>query len=131
MRSHVCDHQGRPTRCTRARTRRRHPDRLHPRPARGNQLVDGGADHIIGYGVVHVPEARRLFREMSVEENLELECIIANLERERALMEARETLTDQRILDEVAAMEAPAWRYVEPEVEPLRTITATPWWFIE
>lgn len=27
-------------------------------------------DKIIGHGVVHVPEARRLFREMSVEENL-------------------------------------------------------------
>jgi branched-chain amino acid transport system ATP-binding protein len=28
------------------------------------------SDKVIGYGVVHVPEARRLFREMSVEENL-------------------------------------------------------------
>jgi branched-chain amino acid transport system ATP-binding protein len=28
------------------------------------------ADKIIGHGVVHVPEARRLFREMTVEENL-------------------------------------------------------------
>ena len=28
------------------------------------------ADKIIQHGVVHVPEARRLFREMSVEENL-------------------------------------------------------------
>lgn len=27
-------------------------------------------DKVIGHGVVHVPEARRLFREMSVEENL-------------------------------------------------------------
>jgi branched-chain amino acid transport system ATP-binding protein len=36
----------------------------------GIRLDQAPADHIIGYGVVHVPEARRLFREMSVEENL-------------------------------------------------------------
>ena len=36
----------------------------------GVRLDQAPADRIIGYGVVHVPEARRLFREMSVEENL-------------------------------------------------------------
>ncbi len=36
----------------------------------GNRLDLEPADRIVGYGVVHVPEARRLFREMSVEENL-------------------------------------------------------------
>ncbi len=46
------------------------------RPRSGSIMFDGvhldrsPADRIIGYGVVHVPEARRLFREMSVEENL-------------------------------------------------------------
>jgi branched-chain amino acid transport system ATP-binding protein len=46
------------------------------RPQRGTiqfggiRLDQAPADRIIGYGVVHVPEARRLFREMSVEENL-------------------------------------------------------------
>ncbi len=46
------------------------------RPRSGSIVFDGvhldqsPADRIIGYGVVHVPEARRLFREMSVEENL-------------------------------------------------------------
>lgn len=36
----------------------------------GIRLDQAPADKIIGFGVVHVPEARRLFREMSVEENL-------------------------------------------------------------
>lgn len=36
----------------------------------GVRLDQSPADRIIGHGVVHVPEARRLFREMSVEENL-------------------------------------------------------------
>jgi branched-chain amino acid transport system ATP-binding protein len=36
----------------------------------GIRLDQAPADRIIGHGVVHVPEARRLFREMSVEENL-------------------------------------------------------------
>jgi branched-chain amino acid transport system ATP-binding protein len=36
----------------------------------GIRLDQAPANHTIGYGVVHVPEARRLFREMSVEENL-------------------------------------------------------------
>ncbi len=36
----------------------------------GVRLDQVPADQIVGYGVIHVPEARRLFREMSVEENL-------------------------------------------------------------
>lgn len=46
------------------------------RPRRGTIEFDGlrldqtPADRIIGSGVVHVPEARRLFVDMSVEENL-------------------------------------------------------------
>ena len=46
------------------------------RPRRGTIAFDGirldtvPADEVIGHGVVHVPEARRLFRDMTVEENL-------------------------------------------------------------
>ena len=46
------------------------------RPRKGSIDFDGvrldqlPPDKVIGHGVVHVPEARRLFREMSVEENL-------------------------------------------------------------
>jgi len=46
------------------------------KPRRGSIEFDGvrldqlSPDKVIGQGVVHVPEARRLFREMSVEENL-------------------------------------------------------------
>jgi len=36
----------------------------------GVRLDELSPDKVIGQGVVHVPEARRLFREMSVEENL-------------------------------------------------------------
>jgi branched-chain amino acid transport system ATP-binding protein len=45
-------------------------------PKKGSIEFDGvrldqlSPDKVIGQGVVHVPEARRLFREMSVEENL-------------------------------------------------------------
>jgi branched-chain amino acid transport system ATP-binding protein len=46
------------------------------KPRKGSLEFDGvrldhlPPDKVIGKGVVHVPEARRLFREMSVEENL-------------------------------------------------------------
>ena len=46
------------------------------KPRKGSIEFDGvrldqlPPDRVIGHGVVHVPEARRLFREMSVEENL-------------------------------------------------------------
>jgi branched-chain amino acid transport system ATP-binding protein len=46
------------------------------KPANGHVTFGGvrldtlSPDKVIGQGVVHVPEARRLFREMSVEENL-------------------------------------------------------------
>jgi branched-chain amino acid transport system ATP-binding protein len=46
------------------------------KPRKGSVEFDGvrldllSPDKVIGQGVVHVPEARRLFREMSVEENL-------------------------------------------------------------
>jgi len=46
------------------------------KPKKGTIEFDGvrldqlSPDKVIGQGVVHVPEARRLFREMSVEENL-------------------------------------------------------------
>jgi branched-chain amino acid transport system ATP-binding protein len=46
------------------------------KPRKGSVEFDGvrldqlPPDRVIGQGVVHVPEARRLFREMSVEENL-------------------------------------------------------------
>ncbi|GAB4228589.1 MAG: ABC transporter ATP-binding protein [Deltaproteobacteria bacterium] len=47
---------------------------LHP--AKGSVTFEGvrldtlSPDKVIGHGLVHVPEARRLFREMTVEENL-------------------------------------------------------------
>jgi branched-chain amino acid transport system ATP-binding protein len=46
------------------------------KPKKGTIEFDGvrldqlSPDKVIGQGIVHVPEARRLFREMSVEENL-------------------------------------------------------------
>ena len=46
------------------------------KPRKGSVEFDGvrldliSPDKVIGQGVVHVPESRRLFREMSVEENL-------------------------------------------------------------
>ncbi len=46
------------------------------KPRKGSIEFDGvrldqlSPDRVIGQGIVHVPEARRLFREMSVEENL-------------------------------------------------------------
>ena len=46
------------------------------KPRKGSIEFDGvrldllSPDRVIGQGVVHVPEARRLFRQMSVEENL-------------------------------------------------------------
>ncbi len=42
------------------------------------------ADKVIGHGVVHVPEARRLFREMSVEENLVMGSLAPEAKRKRA-----------------------------------------------
>jgi branched-chain amino acid transport system ATP-binding protein len=54
------------------------------KPRKGSIEFDGvrldqlSPDRVIGQGVVHVPEARRLFREMSVEENL----IMGSLSRE-------------------------------------------------
>jgi len=41
-------------------------------------------DKVIGYGVVHVPEARRLFREMTVEENLVMGSLAPEAKRKRA-----------------------------------------------
>jgi branched-chain amino acid transport system ATP-binding protein len=40
-------------------------------------------DKVIGQGVVHVPEARRLFREMSVEENLIMGSLAPEAKRKR------------------------------------------------
>ncbi len=42
------------------------------------------ADKVIRHGVVHVPEARRLFREMSVEENLVMGSLAPEARRKRA-----------------------------------------------
>ncbi|MEW6720044.1 MAG: ABC transporter ATP-binding protein [Thermodesulfobacteriota bacterium] len=41
-------------------------------------------DKVIGQGVVHVPEARRLFREMTVEENLVMGSLAPEAKRRRA-----------------------------------------------
>jgi branched-chain amino acid transport system ATP-binding protein len=63
------------------------------RPAAGEILFEGERldllppDRVIDRGVVHVPEARRLFREMTVEENL----VMGSLRKE-AKRRRRETL---------------------------------------
>lgn len=50
----------------------------------GVRLDQAPADQIIGHGVVHVPEARRLFREMSVEENLIMGSLAPEARKRRA-----------------------------------------------
>ena len=50
----------------------------------GVRLDRGPADRVIRHGVVHVPEARRLFREMSVEENLIMGSLAPQAKRKRA-----------------------------------------------
>jgi len=49
----------------------------------GVRLDRSPADRIVGHGVVHVPEARRLFREMSVEENLIMGSLAPEAKRRR------------------------------------------------
>ncbi len=59
-------------------------------PRSGSITFDGvrldavPADKVIRHGVVHVPEARRLFREMSVEENLVMGSLAPEARRKRA-----------------------------------------------
>src|SRR5512144_1113009 len=60
------------------------------KPRKGSIEFDGvrldqlSPDKVIGQGVVHVPEARRLFREMSVEENLVMGSLAPEAKRKRA-----------------------------------------------
>src|SRR5512139_4235375 len=60
------------------------------RPRKGAIEFDGvrldelPPDRVIGQGVVHVPEARRLFREMSVEENLIMGSLSPEAKKKRA-----------------------------------------------
>lgn len=60
------------------------------KPRKGSIEFDGvrldelSPDKVIGQGVVHVPEARRLFREMSVEENLIMGSLFPEAKKERA-----------------------------------------------
>ncbi len=60
------------------------------KPGRGSIEFDGirldllPPDKVIGQGVVHVPEARRLFREMTVEENLIMGSLIPEAKKRRA-----------------------------------------------
>ena len=60
------------------------------RPAKGTVTFGGvrldtlPADKVIGQGVVHVPESRRLFREMSVEENLIMGSLSSEARKKRA-----------------------------------------------
>ena len=49
----------------------------------GVRLDQLSPDKVIGQGVVHVPEARRLFREMSVEENLIMGSLSPEAKRKR------------------------------------------------
>ncbi|MFZ2223419.1 MAG: ABC transporter ATP-binding protein [Candidatus Deferrimicrobium sp.] len=59
-------------------------------PRKGSIEFDGvrldqlSPDKVIGQGVVHVPEARRLFREMSVEENLIMGSLSPEAKKKRA-----------------------------------------------
>jgi branched-chain amino acid transport system ATP-binding protein len=50
----------------------------------GIRLDQLSPDKVIGHGVVHVPEARRLFREMTVEENLIMGSLAPEARRRRA-----------------------------------------------
>jgi len=60
------------------------------KPQRGTIEFEGvrvdllSPDKVIGHGVVHVPEARRLFREMTVEENLVMGSLAPEARRRRA-----------------------------------------------
>lgn len=60
------------------------------KPRKGSIEFDGvrldtlSPDKVIGRGVVHVPEARRLFREMSVEENLVMGSLSPAAKKKRA-----------------------------------------------
>ena len=60
------------------------------KPRKGTIEFDGvrldqlPPDRVIGQGVVHVPEARRLFREMSVEENLIMGSLSPEAKKKRA-----------------------------------------------
>lgn len=51
---------------------------------KGTRLDEMPADRVITQGVVHVPEARRLFREMSVEENLVMGSLAPEAKKRRA-----------------------------------------------
>jgi branched-chain amino acid transport system ATP-binding protein len=59
------------------------------KPRKGSIEFDGvrldtmSPDKVIGQGVVHVPEARRLFREMSVEENLIMGSLSSEAKKKR------------------------------------------------
>ncbi len=59
------------------------------RPSRGEIFFNGEAIHrlppysLIDLGLVHVPEARRLFVEMTVEENLEMGALRGEAKRQR------------------------------------------------
>ncbi len=60
------------------------------RPGRGSVTFEGAAIHtrpahdIIGLGIAHVPEGRRLFPDMSVEENLVLGALAPEARKHRA-----------------------------------------------
>jgi len=60
------------------------------KPARGSIEFQGvfldqlQSDQVIVHGVVHVPEARRLFREMTVEENLIMGSLAPEAKKKRA-----------------------------------------------
>ncbi|HEY6096607.1 MAG TPA: ABC transporter ATP-binding protein [Candidatus Deferrimicrobium sp.] len=49
----------------------------------GVRLDQLSPDKVIGQGIVHVPEARRLFREMSVEENLVMGSLSPDAKKKR------------------------------------------------
>jgi branched-chain amino acid transport system ATP-binding protein len=51
---------------------------------KGVRLDEMPADRVISQGVVHVPEARRLFREMTVEENLVMGSLSPEAKKKRA-----------------------------------------------
>ena len=54
---------------------------------------------LIEIGLVHVPEARRLFVEMSVEENLDMGSLKGEAKKEREVTKARRNLKRRRAAD--------------------------------
>lgn len=62
---------------------------------------------------------------------LDLDGIIARVYRERCDPDERERDADRQLASESATTGSSSWRYLDPEVETLRTITAELWFLAE